>query len=75
MKKEKGRQWYRQLIQLIVVALIVTSIPLNGLAETAPAGNSCPSFFSTSGVCSEFGDGVNGGAVSANPFSGIEVTI
>ncbi len=36
MKKEKGRQWYRYLIQLIVVALIVTSIPLNGLAETAP---------------------------------------
>ncbi|MHA2886690.1 hypothetical protein, partial [Bacillus cereus] len=36
MKKEKGRQWYRYLIQLIIVALIVTSIPLNGLAETAP---------------------------------------
>ncbi|WP_192825590.1 DNRLRE domain-containing protein [Bacillus pacificus] len=31
-----AKKWYRYLIQLIVVALIVTSIPLNGLAETAP---------------------------------------
>lgn len=37
MKKEKrSRRWYRCFIQLIVVALIVTSIPLNGMAETAP---------------------------------------
>ncbi|MCU5160073.1 DNRLRE domain-containing protein [Bacillus pacificus] len=35
-KKVKKKRWYRYLIQLIVVALIVTSIPLNGLAETAP---------------------------------------
>ncbi|PFZ97887.1 DNRLRE domain-containing protein [Bacillus wiedmannii] len=32
----EAKKWYRYLIQLIVVALIVTSIPLNGLAETAP---------------------------------------
>ncbi|WP_192825953.1 DNRLRE domain-containing protein [Bacillus pacificus] len=35
-KKVKKKRWYRYVIQLIVVALIVTSIPLNGLAETAP---------------------------------------
>ncbi|HEB2438423.1 wall-associated protein [Bacillus thuringiensis] len=35
-KRQVKKKWYRQLIQLIVVALIVTSIPLNGLAETAP---------------------------------------
>lgn len=35
-KRPVKKKWYRQLIQLIVVALIVTSIPLNGLAETAP---------------------------------------
>ncbi|PEM49507.1 DNRLRE domain-containing protein [Bacillus wiedmannii] len=34
-KKQVKKNWYRYLIQLIVVALIVTSIPLNGLAETA----------------------------------------
>ncbi|MEF7657824.1 DNRLRE domain-containing protein [Bacillus thuringiensis] len=32
----EAKKWYRYLIQLIVVALIVTSVPLNGLAETAP---------------------------------------
>lgn len=36
MEGKKQRKWYQYLIQLIVVALIVTSIPLNGLAETAP---------------------------------------
>ncbi|WP_033706514.1 DNRLRE domain-containing protein, partial [Bacillus mycoides] len=36
MKEKKQKNWYRYLIQLMVVALIVTSIPLNGLAETAP---------------------------------------
>ncbi|MED3085626.1 DNRLRE domain-containing protein [Bacillus toyonensis] len=38
MKKQhvKNRRWYRYFIQLIVVALILTSIPMNGLAETAP---------------------------------------
>ncbi|WP_242269921.1 DNRLRE domain-containing protein, partial [Bacillus cereus group sp. BfR-BA-01408] len=35
-KKKVKKRWYRYLIQLMVVALIVTSIPLNGLAETAP---------------------------------------
>ncbi|MCU5616772.1 hypothetical protein OCB10_22300, partial [Bacillus cereus] len=35
-KRQVKKKWYRQLIQLIVVALIVTSIPLKGLAETAP---------------------------------------
>ncbi|MFB8328961.1 DNRLRE domain-containing protein [Bacillus wiedmannii] len=35
-KKKVKKRWYRYVIQLIVVALIVTSIPLNGLAETAP---------------------------------------
>ncbi|PGK08261.1 wall-associated protein [Bacillus anthracis] len=35
-KKQVKKCWYRYVIQLIVVALIVTSIPLNGLAETAP---------------------------------------
>ncbi|HFK1764257.1 wall-associated protein [Bacillus wiedmannii] len=32
----EAKKWYRYLIQLIVVALIITSVPLNGLAETAP---------------------------------------
>ncbi|MED1305488.1 wall-associated protein, partial [Bacillus pacificus] len=38
MKKQhvKNRRWYRYFIQLMVVALILTSIPMNGLAETAP---------------------------------------
>ncbi len=36
MEEKKQKKWYRYLIQLIIVALIVTSIPLNGLAETAP---------------------------------------
>ncbi|ANS46678.1 hypothetical protein BM86_18365 [Bacillus thuringiensis] len=36
MEGKKQKKWYRYLIQLIVVALIVTSIPLSGLAETAP---------------------------------------
>ncbi|WP_255258214.1 DNRLRE domain-containing protein [Bacillus toyonensis] len=38
MKKQqvKKRRWYRYFIQLMVVALIITSIPMNGLAETAP---------------------------------------
>ena len=37
MEKNWGKKrWYKYLIQLMVVALIVTSIPLNGLAETAP---------------------------------------
>ncbi|MFJ8522653.1 DNRLRE domain-containing protein [Bacillus cereus] len=35
-KKQVKKKWYRYVIQLIVVTLIVTSIPLNGLAETAP---------------------------------------
>ena len=34
--RKSKKRWYRYVIQLIVVALIVTSIPLNGLAETAP---------------------------------------
>lgn len=38
MKKQQvtKRRWYRYLIQLMVVALMITSIPMNGLAETAP---------------------------------------
>ncbi|GAB6474625.1 hypothetical protein ACTFOZ_16585 [Bacillus cereus group sp. MYBK71-2] len=32
-EKQVKKKWYRYLIQLIIVALIVTSIPLNGLAE------------------------------------------
>lgn len=38
MKKQQvtKRRWYRYFIQLMVVALIITSIPMNGLAETAP---------------------------------------
>lgn len=35
-KKQVKKNWYRYFIQLMVVALIVTSIPMNGLAETAP---------------------------------------
>ncbi|MBW3492686.1 hypothetical protein I6L50_11565 [Bacillus sp. FDAARGOS_1420] len=35
-KQQVKKRWYRYLIQLMVVALMVTSIPLNGLAETAP---------------------------------------
>ncbi len=38
MKKQQvtKRRWYRYFIQLMIVALIITSIPMNGLAETAP---------------------------------------
>ncbi|MFJ8119963.1 DNRLRE domain-containing protein [Bacillus mycoides] len=38
MKKQQvtKRRWYKYFIQLMVVALIITSIPMNGLAETAP---------------------------------------
>ncbi|MGU3372269.1 DNRLRE domain-containing protein [Bacillus mycoides] len=35
-KQQVKKRWYKYLIQLMVVALMVTSIPLNGLAETAP---------------------------------------
>ncbi|OOR21504.1 DNRLRE domain-containing protein [Bacillus cereus] len=43
MEKKKGeKRWYRYLIQLMVVALIITSIPMNGLAETAPAFTPSP---------------------------------
>ncbi len=35
-KSKKKNVGIGNVIQLIVVALIVTSIPLNGLAETAP---------------------------------------
>ncbi|MCU5517788.1 DNRLRE domain-containing protein [Bacillus wiedmannii] len=35
-KKQVKKKWYRYFIQLMVVALIVTSIPMNGLAETVP---------------------------------------
>ncbi|WP_255293640.1 DNRLRE domain-containing protein [Bacillus wiedmannii] len=38
MKKQhvKNRRWYRYFIQLMAVILIIASIPMNGLAETAP---------------------------------------
>ncbi len=35
-EEKSKKRWYKYIIQLIVVVLIVTSIPLNGLAETAP---------------------------------------
>ncbi|EJQ36453.1 YD repeat (two copies) [Bacillus cereus BAG5X1-1] len=41
-KKQGEKRWYRYLIQLMVVALIITSIPMNGLAETAPAFTPSP---------------------------------
>ncbi|WP_319007099.1 hypothetical protein, partial [Bacillus thuringiensis] len=41
-KNRSKKRWYKYLIQLMVVALIVTSIPLNGLAETAPAFTPSP---------------------------------
>ncbi|OOR07366.1 wall-associated protein [Bacillus cereus] len=35
-KKQGKKRWYRYLIQLMVVVLMITSIPMDGLAETAP---------------------------------------